>query len=238
MTVAVVDNRISEKIGAALLNYADLLLPLPPHPSLPYPVASHPDMLLWQYGKTIITYEDYLPIAKNVFKTLEDIGYKILTASQSPTDKYPFDVRLNCAVVGRNVICNEKYADSRVLDTVYRNKLKLIHANQGYAKCSTLPISETALITADVSIYNSTKKASLDALLITQGNVRLDGYDTGFIGGATGVLNNTVFFCGDVSLHPDGDKIVNFCSSYNKNAVCLSNQLLYDYGTVFFFEDR
>ena len=236
MTVAVVDNRISKKIGTALLDYADLLLPLPPHPSLPYPVASHPDMLLWQYGKTIVTYEDYLLVAKDTFTVLENMGYKILTASQSPTDKYPFDVRLNCAVVGRNVICNEKYADSVVLDTVHREQLTLIHANQGYAKCSTLPISENALITADVSIYNAAKKFSVDTLLITQGNVRLDGYDTGFIGGATGVLNDSVFFCGNVSLHPDGNGIEKFCSLYNKNVICLSSEALYDYGTIFFFE--
>ena len=238
MSAVLVDNRISKKIAASLIDYASVLLPLPPHPSLPRPVASHPDMLLWSCGNSIITYEDYLPIAKDVFKTLEDMGYNVLTSSRSPADKYPLDVRLNCATVGKNVICNERFADSLVLQTARKKGLSVLHANQGYAKCSTLTVAENAVITADASIYKASLKAKLDALMITPRHVRLDGYDTGFIGGATGVTDEAVLFCGDLSLHPDAEAIEEFCLKYKKKPVCLSDDPLYDYGTLFFFKEK
>ena len=238
MTVALADIRISKKIAADLLNYADAVLTLPPHPSLPRPVDSHPDMLLWNCGSKVITYGDYLTVAKDVFETLEGMGYNVLTASQYPADKYPRDVSLNCAVIGRNIICNKKFADDTVLETAKREGLELIHSNQGYAKCSTLPVAENALITADASIFNAAINARIDALLITQGHVRLDGYDTGFIGGATGVTDDAVLFCGDISAHPDAQSITDFCLKYNKKPVSLSDEPLYDYGTVFFFESK
>ena len=111
--LAIVDYGISArlKIAADLLNYADAVLTLPPHPSLPRPVDSHPDMLLWNCGSKVITYGDYLTVAKDVFETLEGMGYNVLTASQYPADKYPRDVSLNCAVIGRNIICNKKTQD-------------------------------------------------------------------------------------------------------------------------------
>ena len=48
---------------------------------------------------------------------------------------------------------------------------------------------------------------------ITPGEILLNGYGYGFIGGASAVLERerAVLFFGNVYKHPDGEKIVRFC---------------------------
>ena len=93
-------------------------------------------------------------------------------------------------------------------------------------------VSDNALITADKSIYSISQNNGLDALLISEGHVDLNGYGYGFIGGASGAVDSYVLFCGDLSNHPDGERIAEFCQKHGKAPVSLSDEPLYDYGTV------
>ena len=111
---------------------------------------------------------------------------------------------------------------------------ELINVKQGYAQCSTVTVGENAIITQDPSIYKAATAHGIDALKISDGGVALRGYDTGFIGGASGALGSHVVFCGNLSLHADGEKISAFCQTHGKQALSLSHSPLYDYGTVFF----
>ena len=232
MMLALADVRISSELESALKKYADTIIKLPPFSRLAKPVSSHPDMLIFEYGDKIYTWKEYFDENPQVFKELSSAGYKIAAIGESASAKYPCDVRLNCARVGNYVIANTRHVSSVISQLALENRLVLLHTNQGYAKCSTVTVSENSLITADESIYRAATDAGLDALKINSGNVRLDGYDTGFIGGATAVTENHVLFCGNLHSHPDAEKIASFCQSHGKNAVSLTNGALYDYGTV------
>ena len=231
MRIAVVDCRITPEIIGALGGYADKIIKLPPCPLLAPPVASHPDMLLWCVGRRIVTYAEYSKIAKNELSELLALGLELVTENATPSASYPDDVRLNCAVVGKHAIANLKYTS----DHVKESGLALLHANQGYTKCSTVVVSDNAIITSDPSVFSAAHKAGINALKISEGHVRLDGYGTGFIGGASGVTDEAVLFTGDLSSHPDAEKIEAFCTRHGKHAVSLSDAPLYDYGTVLFF---
>ena len=234
MIYAVADCRITRAIEDALYNYADKIIKLPPHPSLATPVASHPDMLIWRVGKKIVTYESYLTIAKKELDEISRLGFELTVDTSLPCATYPKDVRLNAATVGDRVIANKKY----VSELIKNSPLELIHVNQGYAKCSTAVVSDDAIITSDPSIYDVAIKNGIDALKIRAGHVRLDGYDTGFIGGCSGSVDEALLFTGDLSRHPDAQAISDFCAYHKKRPVSLAKQDLYDYGTVFFFEDN
>ena len=93
------------------------------------------------------------------------------------------------------------------------------------------------MITADPSIYSAALNAGLDALFINNpdGAIRLDGYSCGFIGGASGVCKNTVYFSGDISLHPNGKAIRDFCQKHKKAVLSLSKEPLCDIGSILFF---
>ena len=234
MKYAVVDVRMPPNMKENLKSFAERVLELPPHPKLAAPVASHPDMLLWKHGNTVITYQDYALMFPNIFEVFEKEGYKIITSAPSPAPDYPRDVGLNCAVLGNTVIGNTKYIRQEIINEVTYKRLSLVHTNQGYAKCSTATVSENSVITADPSIYRAACGAGIECLKISGDHVELDGYDKGFIGGACGLCGDTLIFCGDISFHPDATLIQNFCSSYDVSVFSLSSSSLYDYGTVVF----
>ncbi len=231
MTYAVADCRITPDIEDTLYGYADKIIKLPPHPSLASPVASHPDMLIWRVGHKIVTYESYAELAKKELSEICSLGYELVTEEARPDATYPHDILLNCAIVGKHAIANSKYTS----EYVKNSSLELLHTNQGYTKCATVVVNDNAIITSDPSVFNAAMQAGIDALKISEGHVRLDGYDTGFIGGATGVTDEAVLFTGALSSHPDAQKITEFCEAHGKRAVSLSTAPLYDYGTVFFF---
>ncbi len=135
-----------------------------------------------------------------------------LFETQELGDKYPFDVPLNVAQVGRYLICNPKTASPDILNYSKDIGLEIIPTAQGYTKCSILVLNETSIITEDDSIYNAAWD-KLDVLKIEKGHVNLPGYDYGFIGGASCTVNDTVYFFGKISAHPDFDRIKNFITS-------------------------
>ncbi len=238
MRYALVDKRMSEQQKNSLLLYADKVISLPPLPSLPVPVASHPDMLVWCYGKTIITWREYAAEQKEIFSELESAGFDIVTSDEIPSGKYPADVPLNCALVGKRIIANTKTVSKKIKELADKAELRLLHTNQGYAKCSTCVVSERAIITSDLSINSLAEKNGISSLLISADGVSLDGYDKGFIGGASGSDGTHVFFCGDLSSHPDGEQIADFCKGHGKKPISLSGEQLYDYGTVIFLKSN
>ena len=136
----------------------------------------------------------------------------------------------NAAVIGEHLFGKLEYLSKSVLNLGF----KTVNVNQGYARCSTLSVNDRALITSDKGIAKVAKEQNLDALLITSGYVALDGYDYGFIGGASGCDNENVYFCGDLSTHPDAETIYDFCLFHGKSPISLSPSPLYDVGTIFF----
>ena len=95
-------------------------------------------------------------------------------------------------------------------------------------------MSENAIITADEGIAKTAAAHGIDVLKIREGYVDIDGYGYGFIGGASGACDDAVYFCGDILSHPDGQKIADFCEKHSKRCVSLSNDTLFDVGTLFF----
>lgn len=236
--LALVDGRISESARAALLAYADSIALLPPHPSLPVPVSAHADMLLWCYDKTVFCFVDYLYIAAEAFDALRALGYEIHPISEAAGGEYPYDVPLNCALVGSRIIANPRSVSRDILGLAEERSLSIVPTRQGYSKCSVCVVSEDAIVTADRSIAASAAAAGIDVLLIREGGVRLDGYGTGFIGGATGYDGERVYFCGSLDLCADADAIRGFCKKHGKTPVSLTQDELYDVGTILFFDPR
>ncbi len=227
MKKVIVDTRISEECEASLVSLGHTVIKLPPFPVLPAPVASHPDMLLFLYRDKLITHKDYYRIAKKEF---DRIGKEVILTDEPIGGKYPNDILFNALRLGGHLIGKMDY----ISEKIKAFPLKQININQGYAKCSSCIVSESALITSDPSLEAAAKKIGVDVLVISHGHIALAGYDTGFIGGASGVCDDFVAFCGNIDLHPDANRIKSFCASHGKKALSLSDEPLYDLGTLFF----
>lgn len=141
------------------------------------------------------------------------------------SDKYPGDVLLNVASLGNTLILNPSTCAKEILDYAYQEGMNIIKVKQGYTKCSTLIVNDHAIITEDEGIYKAVLDSNLniDALLIKKGYVNLSGYDYGFIGGASVVIDKNVFFFGAIQKHPDYDKIKLFLDGQGKNIIQLSD---------------
>ena len=166
--------------------------------------------------------------------------------------EYPFDIVYNAAVTDRFFIHNTEWTSPSLLDRARNAGLDIIPVKQGYTKCSCVLAGKRGLITADegifhtVSAYNEMvleeqgkekdelSDDTIDVLLIEKGHVALDGFEYGFLGGASGCIENTVYFNGDLSKHPDFEKICRFIESQNCRVRYFEGEPLADIGSVIY----
>ena len=145
---------------------------------------------------------------KNKVITLDDCIKK-------PGKNYPENILLNCLYHNNKLYGKLSATDSLVREYCRENNIETVNVNQGYTRCSTLVVNEKAVITADKSIEKGMKNNGVEVLLISAGNIVLEGFDYGFIGGASFSDNNTIYFFGDITKHPDYNKIKEFTSKHN-----------------------
>ncbi|MBE6606356.1 MAG: hypothetical protein E7635_04905 [Ruminococcaceae bacterium] len=197
---------------------------------LPLPVASHPDMQVLVIGDTVITVNELYAKSAELRQACE--GKEVLFTEADLKDKYPSDVLLNACLVEKKLIARKDSLDMSVIHACQKHRVEIVNVKQGYAKCSTLVLGDKAIISADRTIVAASKMCGIDALLVSSGHIILDGYNYGFIGGASfyNADNNTVYFFGDIKYHPNCVKIRSFIEKYKVNIVCTEDCPLYDYG--------
>ena len=157
--------------------------------------------------------------------------------------EYPFDVPYNAVCTGRHFIHNLEYTSPALLERARAEGLELINVKQGYTKCSCVAAGG-GIITADRGIYRTIEayngilkdegvpEECIDILLIEEGHVKLPGFDSGFIGGASGQAGNKVYFNGDLREHPDFGRIAEFIWKHGAEPVWYSGAPLTDIGSV------
>ena len=161
---------------------------------------------------------------KNKVITLDDCIKK-------PGKNYPENILLNCLYHNNKLYGKLSATDSSVREYCRENNIETVNVNQGYTRCSTLVVNDKAVITADKSIEKGMKNNGVEVLLISAGNIVLEGFDYGFIGGASFSDNNTIYFFGDITKHPDYNKIKEFTSKHNSIiAILCKTQPLTDIG--------
>ena len=234
--LAVTDIRLPEKCRASLSARGFSVVSLPPFSALDVRVASHPDMLIFPLGDRLFVHKDYYAEAQTVIdKIIEQTSLSLIFTDDVVGAEYPRDISLNLVVSGNYILGRYDSMAKAVAAHAKSMNIQLVNTKQGYAKCSTVALGDSALITADPTLEHAGRAISLDVLRISEGHVTLDGYDHGFIGGASGIYGNTVFFCGAILSHPDGNGIVKFCRAHGFDVVSLSDEPLFDIGTIFLF---
>jgi len=142
--------------------------------------------------------------------------------------KYPNNAKFNGVVMGKYFIHNTKYSSHDLLVEAKRLDKKVIHVEQGYTKCNMAVIDDNTAITSDKGIAEALANTTIKLLVIEPGHVLLQGQKYGFIGGASGRVGNEMIFHGNLSAHPDFNRIVDFLNE---------NQCNYKYFEEFELED-
>lgn len=218
------DGKISCKIQTNLkkLGYTPVLLP--PYECLPEPVSSHPDMLIYRLNSgVLLTYNGYYNKNRALF---DRIGAEVITEDMLPEKTYPRDIYFNALRLGDTVFGRTDMISQHIL----KDSIKAVFIRQGYARCSACIIDQGALITADFCIASAAIKHGTKVTLIESGNIKLEGYGYGFIGGSSGQLESGIAFFGDVMTHPSGEKITAAVLSRGMDVIKLDDGMLVDSG--------
>ncbi len=223
------DCRISAQALRTLASYGHTPILCQPHPALDPAIASHPDMLLFPCKGGIFVHAEHAVNTSDV---------TLIPIKQAPMQKYPHDVLLNAARIGQYLVCRPDSTADELLRYAKEADLTVLPVKQGYTKCNLCVVSDHAAITEDASIAAALCSVGIEVLQINAGGVCLPPYPYGFIGGASGNDGTHVFFCGNLSLHPDGEHIATFCRKHGKKAVSLASHPLCDVGSLLFYNEK
>ena len=202
------------------------IIGLPPSDRLDFPVASHPDMLVLPIGgRSIVVYREYYEKYRDIF---DGKGFDVHLTDAAPGRKYPGDILLNFLIFGGSIIGRADMLPPELKAL----GLRPVAAKQGYARCSVC-LADGCAITADKTLADILTSMGADVLLLSPGGIKLDGYDYGFIGGASIVYRNEIIFFGNPSTHPDGEKIAVFADRHGLKVHSLSDGELTDFGGGF-----
>ena len=171
--------------------------------TFPEPEQYHADMQLLNINGELFTLQE-----------CRGADQTVVTCEKPAGKRYPENVLLNALFIGGCVYANEAALDSSVKRFCREQQIPIINVKQGYARCSVLVLNEHAAVTADKSLYRALTKNGVEVLPVSSGHIRLEGFDYGFIGGASGKIDDTIFFFGNIKEHPDYESIRMFCKKH------------------------
>lgn len=191
------------------------------------PVSYHPDMQFFFFpdGKAFTLLGNTIPAV------LARAGYPVLFTGKKPDKRYPGDVLCNALYHAGALYAKEDALDAKILSRARDKSIELVAVSQGYTACSVCVVNDRAVITADSGLAAAFRKRGTDVLEIHAGDIRLPGYDYGFIGGCCGKLDdNTMIFTGGIDSHRDGRQIKDFIYHYGLDVLELTDGPLVDIG--------
>lgn len=242
MSILLLAENTPKKIVSAAEAHGFDVISVPSATGLATPVASHPDMLFFCGFGQFFVRSEHFSADKRILDIANEIsahGYEISPTSDISSVVYPSDVAFNCFVIPQTALIGKAdYISGAIKRSATLANLPVIDTKQGYSKCSTVLLpgadrTDSLVISADPSIIKSVSECAVHTAKVTYGHVSLPGYDTGFIGGASFSANNTLYFLGDVSRHPDFKLIVSNANAFGREVVSLSDEPLFDAGCIY-----
>ncbi|MEG0753973.1 MAG: hypothetical protein RR461_09085 [Angelakisella sp.] len=198
--------------------------------ALPTPVAYHSDLQLLHLGSSnILIAKDESTLESQLTK----FGFVIQKTYTKLGEEYPQDISLNFLLLNNCCFGLSHIIPLQLKEYCDCRGLQIIHSKQGYARCSVAIVSPKAAITSDVTLYRLLTAAQIDVLLVDPGDIVLDGYDTGFIGGCCGLIDhNRLAFTGDLACYRSGVAVQNFLDRHQVIPVFLKGGKLVDIGGI------
>lgn len=192
-------------------------------------VSSHGDIYLCKLRDELVVAREELPLIQDKLQNnlvtysagISELGYQ-----------YPLNIRYNAVQLGNYLIHNTKYTDLQILARAKELGLELLNVKQGYTKCNLVIVDDHSVITSDKGMTGALKEHGIEVLLVRQDYVRLTGFPYGFLGGASGKVDNAIIFNGNLSAHPDFEKIKEFISTRGLPIIYFEEYPLEDIGSI------
>ncbi|MDO4815354.1 MAG: hypothetical protein Q4A83_01955 [Bacillota bacterium] len=190
-------------------------------------LCGHIDLSVAHMGENRISAAEYLKNSEFVNK-LTQLGFDVKFVANPKSESYPDDAAMNVCIIGENVICNPKTASEIV--TAGR---QILSCKQGYTKCTVAVVDANSIITSDKSIAANSALYGIESLLIDDSFVKLQGFNKGFIGGASfKISRNRIAFTGIIKNDEAKSAIENFLSVRGIEAEYLTDEEIFDIGSA------
>lgn len=172
-----------------------------------------------------------LAVRESAARDCEEINnIELIKTADPKIPDYPYDAGLNICIVGDKLIYAPKAADERITSLISGTRLC---CKQGYTKCSVCVVDENAVITADKKIADIASAAGMDVLTVSEKLAALDGFEHGFIGGASfKISRNEMAFTGAINDPDESSRIECFLNERGIAAVYLTDEPLFDIGSA------
>lgn len=202
-----------------------------------FEIETHPDVHLCQLGDRFYASPKLYEVMSEVIGS-EAYKTNFIKGSLNPSSPYPSDCIYN--VVYLNQRLYGKRIDPEILKDLSTCKnTTLVPVKQGYVKCSSLVLkwgNLPAVITEDDHLAKVFIGDGVDVLKIEKGHVAIKGFDYGFIGGASCVIGDVVYFFGPIEKHPNAEAIFNFLGKHQMKWQTLAFEEVMDLGGCFYIE--
>ena len=204
----------------------------PSNPYIDERLAGHCDLSVLHAGGNTLFLASYLKDT-DFSKELEILGFRIFYPQEVMDKTYPKDAPFNLCLSKNVFYYAEKVSNCQITEWLIRNGFHAVSVKQGYCRCSVAIVSERSIITSDQGVCRMALKNGMDCLLIEPGNISLEGFDYGFIGGSSfKISKDQLCFTGNFDAHPDKNAILRFLKKHSVRPVFLTDQPIFDIGSA------
>ncbi len=171
-------------------------------------------------------------IQKGVFNALKE---RLICGTNSLKKEYPHNIAYNAVKLKEHFFHNLEYTETKILENINCDR---IDVNQGYTRCSTMVLTDEAVITEDAGLAQNYRAYGYDVLVIEKGHIVLPGFNYGFFGGTGGVIEDALVLNGALKYHPDEVAIKNFVHRLGLRIVELHDGPLIDCGSILYLNTK
>ena len=224
----IIDSRIPEEAIKSLQKLASVFL-MPKNDIVYESIQCHPDIFIMQMGHFVIMAPN---APQELKKTLKANNIPFLRGKTNLGKRYPETALYNALFTKNYIIHKKEITDSCI---VHQGQKKIfLNVNQAYTRCNLLELPDGSFITSDKGIEKTLKEAQLEVYYFNSEDVELIGQEHGFLGGALGVYQNTIYIIGALSHYTEGQRFKELIQSKKMDIIELYKGPLIDGGGIFF----
>lgn len=196
-------------------------------------VKGHPDLQFAPVGDRLICHRG---ISKVKLRELQGHGVECVQSLSALALPYPGHVILNASIGGGALVHRTDITDGALLEEAIRKGLRLIDVRQGYGRCSTSYIGEGCFATNDRGVAAALSENGFRVFISPYGDVELEGFDYGFLGGCLSMVmagtDRLVLVSGNLNEYVMGRELREFIKSSGAIPVEVGKGRLKDRGSV------
>lgn len=196
-------------------------------------VKGHPDLQFAPVRDRLICHRE---LSKVKLRELQGHGIECIPSVSQISLPYPRHVILNASIGGGALIHRLDITDGALLEEAIRQDLKLISVRQGYGRCSTSYIGERCFVTNDSGVAAALSENGFRVFISPYGDVELEGFDYGFLGGCLSMVRSGsdrfVIVSGNLNEYVMGGELREFILSSGAIPIEVGKGRLKDRGSV------